>query len=123
MQPISPAAAEEAVGGAVTAIGWGMVADSLPGNVDNLREVDLEVASDDVAEDFYPGTDFATKICTDASDGQGICQGDSGGPIVDGAGMQQGISSFVSSLGCEAGPPHCYTSVPHFVDWINANKN
>ena len=46
----------------VKAIGWGMVADDLPGNVDNLREVDVPVLSDTVAEAVYGGLDFETKV-------------------------------------------------------------
>ncbi len=103
------------------AIGWGMVADSLPGNVDNLREVSVPVLDDYYAEASYPGMDFSTKICIDARGGQGVCQGDSGGPLVDDQGGQQGVASFVSGYGCESGYPHCFTSVPYFTDWIAQN--
>ena len=39
-----------------------MVADDLPGNVDNLREVDVPVLSDTIAEAVYGGLDFETKV-------------------------------------------------------------
>ena len=55
---------EPPVGDIVTAIGWGTIADDQPGNVDNLREVDVPVESDTVAEGFYPGFDFTTKVKT-----------------------------------------------------------
>ena len=62
VQPIKEAQMEPPVRDIVTAIGWGMVADDLPGNVDNLREVDVPVLSDTVAEEIYAGIDFTTKV-------------------------------------------------------------
>merc|ERR1712156_659129 len=66
VQPINEAQLEPPVRDMVKAIGWGMVADDLPGNVDNLREVDVPVLSDTVAEAVYGGLDFETKICIDS---------------------------------------------------------
>ena len=62
VQPIKEAQLEPPVRDMVKAIGWGMIADDLPGNVDNLREVDVPVLSDDVAEAVYGGLDFETKV-------------------------------------------------------------
>lgn len=62
VQPINEAELEPPVKAMVKAIGWGMVADDLPGNVDNLREVDVPVLSDAVAETVYPTIDFGTKV-------------------------------------------------------------
>ena len=62
VQPINEAQLEPPVRDMVKAIGWGMVADDLPGNVDNLREVDVPVLSDTVAEAVYGGLDFETKV-------------------------------------------------------------
>jgi len=121
VQPIKEAQMEPPVRDIVTAIGWGMVADDLPGNVDNLREVDVPVLSDTIAEEIYAGIDFTTKICIDSSDGKGVCSGDSGGPLIDDSSTLVGIASFVSSAGCESGIPHCFTAVPSFLDWIAAN--
>ena len=51
-----------------------MIADDLPGNVDNLREVDVPVLSDDVAEAVYGGLDFETKvICASLQNEIHIC--------------------------------------------------
>ena len=62
VQPIKEAQLEPPVRDMVKAIGWGMIADDLPGNVDNLREVDVPVLSDTVAEAVYGGLDFETKV-------------------------------------------------------------
>jgi hypothetical protein len=83
IQAIDPAIVEAPVGDLVKAIGWGMIADNKPGNVDNLREVDVPVVDDKSAAASYPGTNFETKICIDSKDGKGICSGDSGGPLMD----------------------------------------
>ena len=74
VQPIKEAQLEPPVRDMVKAIGWGMIADDLPGNVDNLREVDVPVLSDDVAEAVYGGLDFETKvICASLQNEIHIC--------------------------------------------------
>ena len=55
---------EPPVGDIVTAIGWGAVTEDHLVNVDKLREVDVPVLSDTVAEGFYPDHDFKTKVKT-----------------------------------------------------------
>jgi secreted trypsin-like serine protease len=54
-------------------------------------------------------------------------QGDSGGPLTiteaDGALTQVGITSFVSSEGCETAKPHGYCRVTCYLDWIEKNSN
>lgn len=74
MQPIGMAPAEPPVGEMVKALGWGKDSDDAPGNVPNLREVDVPVLDDEVAEDYYGSSiDFSTKICIDAEGGKGVC--------------------------------------------------
>ena len=99
-----------------------MIADDEPGNVDNLREVDVPVLDDRIAEAIY-GLDFETKICIDARGGKGVCSGDSGGPLIDEDSGLLGVASFVSGAGCESGYPHCFTAVPSYLDWIEENKS
>ena len=51
-------------------------------------------------------------------------QGDSGGPlnydIGDGTYCTEGITSFVSSAGCESGLPDGFTRLTHYLEWIEA---
>ncbi len=51
-------------------------------------------------------------------------QGDSGGPLYvsPSTTMLLGVTSFVSSLGCQAGKPACFTSVPKYRNWIIATS-
>ena len=46
-----------------------------------------------------------------------MIQGDSGGPLTYN-GVQVGLTSFGSSLGCEAGQPDAFTRISYFRDWI-----
>ena len=68
-----------------------------------------------------------SSICTSGQGGVGTCNGDSGGPLnlEPAAGSNQytqvGVTSFVSSAGCESGYPDGFARVSYFIDWINAN--
>ena len=90
-----------------------------------LSKVDVPVMDDATAEATYPGINFDTKICIDSIGGHGTCNGDSGGPLMelvgDETGAQVGITSFGSADGCEVGDADCFTSLPYFRDWIQAN--
>ena len=54
-----------------------------------------------------------------------ISQGDSGGPLSfvesDGRYTAIGVTSFVSSLGCEYGLPDGFTRTSSFAQWITDN--
>ncbi|XP_065081125.1 collagenase-like [Ochlerotatus camptorhynchus] len=53
---------------------------------------------------------------------QSTCNGDSGGPLAiqeNGASLQIGVVSFVSSAGCASGNPSGYVRTTHFRTWIN----
>ena len=57
--------------------------------------------------------------------GTGVCSGDSGGPLnyreADGSYKQIGVTSFVSSGGCENGLPHGFTRLTEFLGWVSDN--
>lgn len=53
--------------------------------------------------------------------GQSTCQGDSGGPLTYTTGNDTylvGVTSFVSSRGCDSGAPSGYARVTSFLSWI-----
>lgn len=56
--------------------------------------------------------------------GESTCQGDSGGPLTYTQGNTTylvGVTSFVSSRGCDSGAPSGYARVTSFLSWIEAN--
>merc|ERR1712212_793816 len=60
----------------------------------------------------------------DAAGGKGVCNGDSGGTLnirqTEGGNKwtQVGVTSFVSSAGCESGNPHGFSRVAEHLEWI-----
>merc|ERR1712130_800972 len=56
--------------------------------------------------------------------GKGVCNGDSGGTLnirqTEGGNKwtQVGVTSFVSSAGCESGNPHGFSRVAEHLEWI-----
>jgi secreted trypsin-like serine protease len=52
-------------------------------------------------------------------------QGDTGSPLTitesDGQMTLVGVSSFISSAGCEANAPHGYCRVSCYLDWLEQN--
>ena len=79
--------------------GWGTLSSggSLP---DNLREVDLQIMSDQQCLDSQLGTEYfpANMMCAGYPEGgKDACQGDSGGPLVcavDGQPVLVGVTSW-----------------------------
>ncbi|KAJ8918103.1 hypothetical protein NQ315_011560 [Exocentrus adspersus] len=113
------------VGYTVILTGWGTTSNSssIPSG---LHEVQLVVMHNSVCGKVY-GTDFVkpTHLCTYGSGTVGGCNGDSGGPLIDGYYLkyQIGITSFISSNGCESGDPTGYTRISTFRPWIDANSD
>ena len=76
----------------------------------------------------YGATIWEGSICIDPvkdGEGVGVCSGDSGGPLnhreADGRYKQIGVTSFVSSGGCENKLPHGFTRMTSFLDWVETN--
>lgn len=56
--------------------------------------------------------------------GESTCQGDSGGPLTYTEGNNTylvGVTSFVSSRGCDSGAPSGFARVTSFLSWIESN--
>merc|ERR1712181_110134 len=84
----------------------------------------LPVSTKAACADYYGDIIYSGIMCIDASGGKGVCNGDSGGTLnmrqTEGGNKwtQVGISSFVSSAGCESGNPHGFARVAEHLQWI-----
>ncbi|XP_063807521.1 chymotrypsin-like elastase family member 1 [Pseudophryne corroboree] len=74
---------------------------------------------------YWGSTVKTTMVCAGGNGAQAGCNGDSGGPLncVAGSGYEvHGVTSFVSSLGCNAYlKPTVFTRVSAYTSWINSN--
>merc|ERR1711910_5258 len=117
-EKVASDANEEYVGQLTTPVGWGKNADSAGGITPDLNMVsDLPVITRDSCADYYGGIIYSGIMCIDAAGGKGVCNGDSGGTLnirqTEGGNKwtQVGVTSFVSSAGCESGNPHGFSRV------------
>ena len=113
-----------AVGTMATVTGWGVTEDSRT-IVDNLREVQLPVVSNETcnAPESYGGLITENMLCAGYSEGGAdACFGDSGGPLMvfsDGLWKLTGVVSF----GQDCALPDkygVYMRITAFLDWINS---
>merc|ERR1711997_127081 len=123
--PPASDANEQYVGQLTTPVGWGKNADSAGGITPDLNMVsDLPVITRDSCADYYGGIIYSGIMCIDAAGGKGVCNGDSGGTLnirqSEGGNKwtQVGVTSFVSSAGCESGNPHGFSRVAEHLQWI-----
>uniref|UniRef100_T1GW63 Peptidase S1 domain-containing protein n=1 Tax=Megaselia scalaris TaxID=36166 RepID=T1GW63_MEGSC len=106
------------------ASGWGKIADSTSSITNLLRWTDLNVEKQNTCKSYYmAGLVTDGVICTNTKGGAvSTCNGDSGGPLVlKSTGRQIGVTSFVSSAGCQSGGPDGFTRVTYYLDWIKQN--
>ncbi|RLU26278.1 hypothetical protein DMN91_000072 [Ooceraea biroi] len=106
-------------GDIVQALGWGLL-DFGGAKSSTLQEVDLNVLSQVDCENYYPGINMDTHICT-YTPGKDTCQMDSGGPVLRQDYTTQnlilvGITSF--GVGCAGDEPAVDTRVGAYIDWI-----
>ncbi|XP_017776198.1 PREDICTED: chymotrypsin-1-like [Nicrophorus vespilloides] len=103
----------------VTLTGWGST--EYPGNiVDDLRYIDLKTMDYQKCNNRQSFQVFFNQICTLTKSGEGLCQGDAGAPLVAKDGSLVGIASWGTM--CAVGDPDVYTSIYHFLDWIEENR-
>ncbi|XP_050665651.1 collagenase-like [Leptidea sinapis] len=129
IQPIRiDSGSNQHVGTWATAAGYGATSDSQQGIPNNTvkRHVNMVIMDNSVCARFYfPGIVIHSTLCTDTARGTAsICGGDSGGPLVIGSSANRiltGLSSFVSSAGCQSGSPAGFARIASFADWINSN--
>lgn len=104
-----------------TASGWGKTKDSDPGVTDKLRFVDLRVITNAECKRYYvPGLVTDTTLCASTVGKRSTCSGDSGGPLVYGKTLI-GVTSFVSTTGCEKQVPAGFSRVTKYLQWVKDN--
>ena len=107
-------------GEAAIASGWGLMGDSATGVAEDLQWARLTVVPNRVCQRTYK-TYNLDNVCLKTPDFVSTCQGDSGGPLVlESTGVQIGLTSFGSSVGCEKGYPVAFTRVTNYLDWIES---
>uniref|UniRef100_A0A667HNT9 Chymotrypsin-like elastase family member 1 n=1 Tax=Lynx canadensis TaxID=61383 RepID=A0A667HNT9_LYNCA len=85
-----------------------------------LPSVDYATCS---SSSYWGSTVKSTMVCAGGDGIRSGCQGDSGGPLhclVNGKYAVHGVTSFVSSLGCNVSrKPTVFTRVSAYISWIN----
>ncbi|XP_064546279.1 serine protease 3-like [Drosophila montana] len=107
-----------------TASGWGKTSDSATSVTNVLQYQTFDVVSVATCQATYGSLTASSKvICIATPNKSSTCNGDSGGPLVlESSGKLIGVTSFVSSSGCESGLPAGFTRVTSFLDWIKTNS-
>ncbi|RAK50809.1 hypothetical protein DJ017_19900 [Phenylobacterium soli] len=101
------------------ASGWGGTYDGSP-LPDWLQAVDVQIMSQSDCSRTWSLHD--NMICINTNGGKSTCGGDSGGPLVTHEGNRLvGVTSFVSSAGCQSGAPAVFSRVTGYLDWIRDN--
>nr|XP_016934104.1 serine protease 1 [Drosophila suzukii] len=107
------------------ASGWGKTSDAASSVASTLQYETFEVVSVATCQSTY-GSLIATSkvICIATPNKTSTCNGDSGGPLVLDSSNKEliGVTSFVSSAGCESGAPAGFTRVTSYLDWIKDNS-
>uniref|UniRef100_A0A8C5LY46 pancreatic elastase n=1 Tax=Leptobrachium leishanense TaxID=445787 RepID=A0A8C5LY46_9ANUR len=108
--------------------GWGYT--STNGSVSpTLQQAPLPVVNHSTCTGslYWGSTVKSSMVCAGGNGIHSGCFGDSGGPLncpANGGYEVHGVTSFVSSLGCNAiRKPTVFTRVSAFNDWINDNIN
>ncbi|XP_037817077.1 serine protease 1-like [Lucilia sericata] len=103
------------------ASGWGADRD-FGWPVDTLSYAYFIVMSNAECAQTYGSLITSKILCIATTSGYSTCQGDSGGPLVlDSTKELIGVTSFTSTLGCEAGSPGGFARVTSYLDWIKTN--
>ncbi|XP_073836506.1 serine protease 1-like [Musca autumnalis] len=105
------------------ASGWGLVSDSATAVSSKLQYAEMEVIENSVCANTYGSLTITSKnICTATPKGTSTCSGDSGGPLaLYDSNTLIGVTSFVSSAGCQSGAPAGFVRVTSYLDWIKDN--
>ncbi|XP_032290827.1 serine protease 3-like [Drosophila virilis] len=106
------------------ASGWGKTSDSASGVTNVLQYQTFDVVSVATCQATYGSAVASSKvICIATPNQSSTCQGDSGGPLaLQSNGRLIGVTSFVSSAGCQSGLPSGFTRVTSYLDWIKTNS-
>ncbi|KAH8408122.1 hypothetical protein KR222_009287, partial [Zaprionus bogoriensis] len=104
------------------ASGWGKISDSASGVTNNLQYQTFDVISVATCQATYGSTVASSNvICIATPNKSSTCSGDSGGPLVLSSNSRLiGVTSFVSSAGCQSGAPAGFTRVTSYLSWISS---
>ncbi|NXP70112.1 CELA1 elastase, partial [Ramphastos sulfuratus] len=112
-------------GAACYITGWGLTRSN--GQLSNvllqayLPVVDYQICS---SSSYWGSIVKNTMVCAGGDGVRSGCQGDSGGPLhcaVNGQYQVHGVTSFVSSLGCNVlRKPTVFTRVSAYISWIQS---
>ncbi|KAH8259655.1 hypothetical protein KR026_008270, partial [Drosophila bipectinata] len=106
------------------ASGYGKISDAATSVANHLNYMDATVITNTVCQGTY-GSLIITSgvICIETVKSISTCNGDSGGPLVLASnGVLIGVTSFVSSAGCESNSPAGFTRTTYYRDWIKTNS-
>lgn len=106
------------------ASGFGKTSDSATSVANHLNFMVSTVITNSVCAGTY-GSLIITNgvICIETVKSISTCNGDSGGPLVlQSDGELIGVTSFVSSNGCESNSPAGFARVTYFREWIETNS-
>ncbi|XP_069089233.1 chymotrypsin-like elastase family member 1 [Pleurodeles waltl] len=107
-----------------TITGWGMTKSN--GQVSaTLQQAPLPVVDHRTctSSSYWGSTVKSTMVCAGGDGVRSGCQGDSGGPLhcsVNGASYVHGVTSFVSTSGCNTrNKPTVFTRVSAYISWMD----
>ncbi|KAH8313033.1 hypothetical protein KR067_010507, partial [Drosophila pandora] len=106
------------------ASGFGKVSDSATSVSNHLNFMESTVITNSACAGTY-GSLIITSgvICIGTAKSISTCNGDSGGPLVlQSDGELIGVTSFVSSNGCESNSPAGFARVTYYRQWIETNS-
>ncbi|XP_068904406.1 brachyurin-like [Tenebrio molitor] len=109
-------------GAQVTTTGWGQISDEAAGLVDELNYVHLVTLSNEECKLAYGSQVTENMLCVEGNYNEGTCKGDLGSPLIlygsRGYTYHVGISSFISTNGCESTDPSGFTRTAPYREWI-----
>ncbi|EDM07535.1 kallikrein 9 (predicted) [Rattus norvegicus] len=118
VQPLNLSQSLPSVGTQCLISGWGSVSSSKIQFPMTLQCANISILDNKLCRWAYPGHISEKMLCAGLWEGgRGSCQGDSGGPLVC-KGTLAGIVSGGSEPCSRPQRPAVYTSVFHYLDWI-----
>jgi secreted trypsin-like serine protease len=108
-------------GASVLTVGWGQTSDEVAGLSDDLRYANLVTLTHEECLAAFGTQVNEDMLCVAGNYNEGTCRGDLGSPLVEYVGpliFAVGVSSFISSNGCESPDPSGYTRTRPYFEWI-----
>ncbi|KAJ3656367.1 hypothetical protein Zmor_015450 [Zophobas morio] len=108
----------------VATLGWGQTSDATAGLVDDLQYVFLITLTTEECQLVFGNQISDNMVCAGGNYNEGTCRGDLGSPLIQYGGSSSlvylvGVSSFISSNGCESTDPSGFTRASPYIGWIN----